>query len=153
MRVEFELESPDEMLILLGAIYAAKFSQQPFDLQLLASSIEFQVSSRLLNCLKAEKEKQLGKAGIENFETFYRLSPERREWELAKRNGVAAFQPVWKTSPSEKHVELVKVLVSPFHLDENYCQQFILELDKLISESEGYAWCQGLDGVVKVKLD
>lgn len=126
--MHLKLESPDEARALLRALTAAKFTGQPYDMDVLASRLVARIANELSQVVKEEDEKQWGAIGRQNWATWYWLNPERREWEIALKHGASLCGGKWKNFSAERRAELVKLLVCPFGLTDEFQSRFMSEL-------------------------
>ena len=137
--MHLKLESPDEARALLRALTAAKFAEQPYDMDVLTSRLVARIANELSQVVREEDEKQWGAIGRQNWATWYWLSPERREWEVALKHGASLCGAKWKDFSTERRTELVKLLVCPFGLTDEFQFRFMSELDGRCVRDKGSA--------------
>ena len=129
MRLEFR--STDEARALLRTITAAKFSDPPYDTDILTSRLVVRIADEVSRIVKEEDERQWGEIGKQNWMTWYWLSPERREWKIALKHGVSLCGSKWKGFSQERRAEIVNLLLCPFGLTDEFLTRFMYELDQL----------------------
>lgn len=127
-----ELGSIYEAKTLLSAIGSAKFGDTPpYDIDLLASPILARVASELSKMICEYDKKRWGEIGEQDWEAWYWLTPERREWKVALNYGSLACKDMWQKASLEWRVQFVSLLVNPFGLTEELQSRIFSELDEL----------------------
>lgn len=125
-------ESIHEARALLSAIGSAKFGNvPPYDMDLMSSTLLARAASEISQMVRQYDKTRWGDVAEQNWEAWYWLNPERREWEVALNYGSLVCRDEWQEAPSDWRVQFVSVLVSPFGLTEEMQRRFIVELDEL----------------------
>lgn len=133
--MNLELNSADEARALLRAIVASKFTEAPYDMDVLTSKHVANLAADLCKIVAEKDREQWGEIGRQMWDSWYWLSPPRPEWRIALNHGKALFGKKWASFFPDRRVEVVKLLISPYGLSDELLSQFITELDVICTGS------------------
>jgi hypothetical protein len=125
----FASSSLGEVLAILRAILAAKFHDQPDDLDVPQSASLAEVAVRLREAARKEEVRREGQAAEERWREWLSIGPERREWRAARAYAISRWKAIWpRWSPDERRAAAV-TLLSPYEPGEQGLAQFLAEVE------------------------
>ncbi len=129
--MNLNIEHPSEFRALFSAILEAKFSAGPLeDVTIMTSPFLADVSHRIGEMVLLEDEKLHGKEQAQQAWTRWSsLTPERREWKMARdfaSNALLSKWPRWTLEEKEKNC---RHLFSPFRPTQEMLTVFVNQLD------------------------
>lgn len=128
MAAVFQLSNYLKLLALHKAVLKAKFTATPDDILIAGSSLVAEIAEQIVEILIQMEEEQGEPNAAQRWNNWRNLDPSRDEWKI-----VLAYIPLcekWSQWPSEKKKEFAKTLFSPFYVNDNLLEDFIIQADR-----------------------
>lgn len=122
------------LLALHKAILEAKFAENSAQTELLGSSVLSAVANQLVNVL-VQKEIELGlQNGSVGWQKWREIDSTRREWRVVVMY-IVDQATIWQNWTDLEKKEIVKVMLSPYVINEDTLEAFISEVHSLIAQN------------------
>lgn len=128
-----QLSSYPELIALHKALLEAKFNSMPNDLLIAGSPYVAQIANQVIETV-IQLETAKGDANAEGkWKEWRRINPSRREWQVAI-DRVKETKDTWMRWSNEEKASYVRVVLSPFTIEEHLLKTFISQVEESLAE-------------------
>lgn len=122
----FQIENCHELRVAHKMMMAARFCEDPIDLEVPVSPVAAGLHDRIIQKLMAVEIEKGGEAAQQEWDEWLSISTDNREWEISVRR--AKSDARWLTWNDMEQRFYTMTLLSPFEVSENLIAEFVGEV-------------------------
>jgi hypothetical protein len=122
----FQIENCHELRVAHKMMMAARFCQDPIDLEVPVSPVAAGLHDRIIQKLMAVEIEKGGEAAQQEWDEWLSISTDNREWEISVLR--AKSDARWLTWNDMEQRFYTMTLLSPFEVSENLIAEFVGEV-------------------------